>query len=136
MDNNLEGKNQNQISEENTKTEMSNNQQESHSIFNNNDIIKDNVVKDNNSNDNIEINSNSTRLESNKKTLSFLHPSSENSVLKEAQKTYIHIDNNEFVGNATGYVTEIGDYMPCMCKYDPGIFHFLSMLLLLLLVLL
>jgi len=118
----MEAINQNQISEENVKTEMSNNQQEkeSDSNFKNSDIIKDNLLKDNeNSNDNNEINSSSTRLESNKKTLSFLHPNSENSVLKEAQKTYIHIDNNEFVGNATGYVTEIGHYMPCMCKYDP-----------------
>ena len=124
MENNLEVQNQNQISEESTKTEVLNNQQENEiesNSLSNNDIIKDTVLKDNDISKDNEISSNSSRIESIKKSLSFLHPNSENSVLKEAQKTYIHIDNNEFVGNATGYVTEIGDYMPCMCKYDPGI---------------
>ncbi|KAL6602158.1 SET domain-containing protein [Neocallimastix californiae] len=90
----------------------------------NKEIQSNNKNNDNQQNNNNESNNNeksSTKISANEKVLSFLHQNSKNSVLEEAQKTYIHIENNEFIGNATGNVTEIGDYMPCMCKYRPDV---------------
>jgi len=84
-----------------------------------NQNYEENSHIENQDNENQQKNEN-VKSETDKKSLFFLHPNSKNSVLEEAKKTYIHIENNEYIGNATGYVTEIGDYMPCMCKYEPS----------------